>query len=146
MTRSVHMTRSVLKSAVGLGFAALLVNTGYIAAFASPTIFYMANVLVHLVLGVALAAGFAVLLRQDREIRRWTLGAAALFTVALGTALYLVVYGNVHDHGGPAALAALDLPFRRRRSLRWHSRCSCTRTSGHIHPPRIASSTLWLPR
>ena len=39
-------------------FVLLLVNTAYIAAFASPTIFYMANVLLHLVLGVVLAVAF----------------------------------------------------------------------------------------
>jgi hypothetical protein len=33
----------------------LLVNTSYIAAFASPTIFYMDNVVLHLALGVVLA-------------------------------------------------------------------------------------------
>jgi hypothetical protein len=34
---------------------AVLINTAYIAAFASPTIFYMGNVVLHLALGVALA-------------------------------------------------------------------------------------------
>ena len=38
-------------------FLALLVNTAYLAAFASPTIFYMGNVLLHLGLGLALAVG-----------------------------------------------------------------------------------------
>ena len=92
------MKSGVLKTAVGLGFVALLVNTGYVAAFASPTIFYMANVLLHLVLGVALAFGFAALLAGDADIRRWTIGPALLFAVALVSGLYLAVYGNVHDH------------------------------------------------
>jgi tetratricopeptide (TPR) repeat protein len=39
------------------GFVALLLNTGYVAAFASPTIFYMGNVALHLALGLALVAG-----------------------------------------------------------------------------------------
>src|SRR5437899_7674919 len=47
-----------LKALLGAGVIVLLVNTGYIAAFASPTIFYMTNVLAHLVLGVVLAVGF----------------------------------------------------------------------------------------
>ena len=38
----------------------LLLNTAYLAAFASPTVFYFANVVVHMVLGVAVAAFFAV--------------------------------------------------------------------------------------
>ena len=41
-------------------FVVLLANTAYIAAFASPTIFYMANVLLHLVLGSAV---FFIVLR-----------------------------------------------------------------------------------
>ena len=38
----------------------LLLNTAYLAAFASPTVFYFANVVLHMVLGVAVAAFFAV--------------------------------------------------------------------------------------
>ena len=34
-----------LKAAVGAGFVLLLVNTGYVSAFASATVFYMTNVL-----------------------------------------------------------------------------------------------------
>jgi tetratricopeptide (TPR) repeat protein len=40
--------------------ALLLLNTAYLAAFASPTVFYFANVVLHMGLGVALAAFFAV--------------------------------------------------------------------------------------
>ena len=47
------------------GLVFLLVNTAYVWAFASPTIFYMANVLLHVVLGLALAA-VAVALLQNR--------------------------------------------------------------------------------
>ncbi len=43
------MTRPTLKAAVGAGFVLLLINTGYISAFKSPTVFYMTNVLAHLV-------------------------------------------------------------------------------------------------
>ena len=45
-------------------FIVLLINTAYIAAFASPTIFYMGNVLLHLVLGVVLTVALLFLLRQ----------------------------------------------------------------------------------
>ncbi len=90
--------RPALKTLVGLGFVVLLVNTGYIAAFASPTIFYVGNVVAHLVLGVVLAFMFAALLAQDADIRRWTAGSALFFAVALGTGLWLTIYGNIHDH------------------------------------------------
>jgi tetratricopeptide (TPR) repeat protein len=87
-----------LKTIVGLGFVGLLVNTGYIAAFASPTIFYMGNVLLHLALGVVLAFAFAALLARDADVRKWTLGPALFFVAALATGVYLAVYGNIHDH------------------------------------------------
>jgi tetratricopeptide (TPR) repeat protein len=90
--------RPALKTLVGLGFVVLLVNTGYIAAFASPTIFYVGNVVAHLVIGVVLAFMFAALLAQDADIRRWTAGSALFFAVALGTGLWLTIYGNIHDH------------------------------------------------
>ena len=77
--------RPALKTLVWLGFVVLLVNTGYIAAFASPTIFYVGNVVAHLVIGVVLAFMFAALLAQDADIRRWTAGSALCFTIALGS-------------------------------------------------------------
>jgi tetratricopeptide (TPR) repeat protein len=92
------MTRPTLKSAVGAGYVVLLLNTGYIAAFASPTIFYMANVLAHLVLGVLLAIGLAVLLARDRSLRRPLIVPGILFAVALGFGLYLVAVGNLREH------------------------------------------------
>src|SRR5947208_955401 len=44
-----------VKSLASAGLIALLVNTAYVAAFASPTIFYMGNVLAHVVLGIVVA-------------------------------------------------------------------------------------------
>ena len=46
------MTKQTLTRWAAFLFIVLLLNTAYIAAFASPTVFYMANVLLHLVLGV----------------------------------------------------------------------------------------------
>ena len=40
-----------LKTFCGLAAVILLANTAYIAAAASPTVFYMGNVLAHVVLG-----------------------------------------------------------------------------------------------
>jgi len=42
------------KRITAIAFLALIVNSAYIAAFADPSIFYMANVLLHLGLGLAL--------------------------------------------------------------------------------------------
>ncbi|MBW8876253.1 MAG: tetratricopeptide repeat protein [Acidobacteria bacterium] len=76
-------------------FVALLVNTAYISAFASPTIFYMLNVLLHLVLGVVLAVTFALLLARRPELRPGIVPAAVLFLLALLTGAWLAVDGNV---------------------------------------------------
>ena len=79
-------------------FVVLLVNSAYIAAFASPTIFYMSNVLGHLVLGVILAVAFAVLLVKRPELRPDVVPAAVLFLIALGAGIWLSVAGNVRAH------------------------------------------------
>src|SRR3954451_2902635 len=79
-------------------FVVLLVNTAYITAFASPTVFYMTNVLAHLVLGVALAAAFGLLLARRPDLRAGLLPAAVLFGIALIAGLWLTVAGNVLAH------------------------------------------------
>lgn len=68
---------------------ALVVNSFYLLAFASATIFYMANVLAHLALGVGAAAGFAWMLARSAEFRtRMKWAAVVLFAGAgLGVAL-----------------------------------------------------------
>src|SRR5262245_49450398 len=108
-----------LRALVGAGFVLLLINTGYIAAFKSPTIFYMGNVLLHLVLGVALCIAGAVLIARDAEIRRGTLMTAIGMAAALGLGLYLVWIGNLNENRSilnahiivAAASVALLLPF-----------------------------------
>jgi tetratricopeptide (TPR) repeat protein len=92
------MTRPSLKAAVGAGFVLLLINTGYISAFASATVFYMTNVLAHLVLGVALAVAFAALLKREPELRRPLIAPSVLFAIALAFGLYLVAVGNLREH------------------------------------------------
>src|SRR3981081_3479915 len=76
-------------AAIGLGL--LIVNSAYLAAFAHATIFYMANVLLHLGLGLGLLAlaGFWAR-RYPRE--------CGAFLVAGIPAIYLVFRGNTLDH------------------------------------------------
>jgi len=79
-------------------FLVLLVNTAYLAAFASPTVFYMANVLLHLVLGVALAIAGVILLWRRPELRTGLTAALVpivLFGVALAAGLWLTIEGNL---------------------------------------------------
>jgi tetratricopeptide (TPR) repeat protein len=70
-------------------FIVLLANTAYIAAFAQPTVFYMTNALVHLVLGLlfVVAAMFAYGWRAN-------VAGAVLLIVSAGLGLYLVKVGN----------------------------------------------------
>ena len=74
-------------------FFSLLLNTAYIAAYASPTVLYMGNVLLHVVLGIA----FTVVAVAGYRSRATLLGKALLLICAsLGG--YLTVRGNTLDH------------------------------------------------
>jgi tetratricopeptide (TPR) repeat protein len=79
-------------------FVLLLVNTAYITAFASPTVFYMGNVLVHLVLGLIVAIAAAVLLARRPDLRPGIVPAGVLFLIALAAGLWLTATGNVLAH------------------------------------------------
>ena len=107
-----------LKAFCGYAAALLLANTAYIAAGASPTVFYMGNVLAHVVLGAALWIAALGLLVKDRELRRIRsvqLAFVAL-TVAAAFAAELMRRGNLlevrwvliaHIAAGALATAAL---------------------------------------
>ncbi len=73
------------------GLAALAVNAGYLAAFAHATIFYVANVFLHIALGAALAVWAVV------ALRKFPLEAGILFVSAIPAA-YLIARGNTWDH------------------------------------------------
>jgi len=92
------MNALTLKTSVGAGFVVLLLNTGYISAFATPSVFYMANVLLHLVLGLLLAVAFAWLLKREPGLRGQLLAPAVFFVITLVFALWLVSAGNLREH------------------------------------------------
>src|ERR1700690_423668 len=101
---------------VGFFFIVLLVNTAYVAAFATPSIFYMTNVLIHLGLGLALGIGLGVLLRRDEGLLGDIPAAVGLFGVALLLGLFLAKAGNITEnrwafwaHIGSAALGLAAL-------------------------------------
>ena len=60
-------------------FIVLLVSTAYVAAFASPTIFYMSNVLFHYFGGIGLFVALVLALRKDEELRSGILTATGFF-------------------------------------------------------------------
>ncbi|MEZ5283733.1 MAG: multiheme c-type cytochrome [Vicinamibacterales bacterium] len=114
------MSRS-LRWLVGTGGLLLLINTAYLASAASPTVFYMANVLGHLVLGAAVWVLAWALVARDPEWRgSWPARAAmACLTIAVGFAAVLLVRGNLLEHrwalsahiGAGAAAGAAALPL-----------------------------------
>src|SRR5438876_7494779 len=109
---------------MGFFFIVLLVNTAYVAAFATPSIFYMTNVLFHLGLGLALAIALFLQLRKDSTLLAGVPSALGLFGVALLLGLYIVKAGNttpnrwaLWSHIGAAALGLVALiPYVWRRA------------------------------
>ncbi len=99
----------------------LVLNSAYLWAFKSATIAYMANVLLHLVLGLLLLPFAFVLLKNRRAL--WP---AIAFSLAGAIGIYLAIHGNLHGdrpvllaHIVVAALSiALFLPAARRFSPR----------------------------
>jgi tetratricopeptide (TPR) repeat protein len=97
----------------------LLLNSGYLFAFAHASIFYEANVLFHLGAGLVLA-GVAV-----RYLRQQPL-ACGTFLLSAVPALYLVAKGNTLDHHAVLwlhiglaafAVAAIGLALRQYRGV-----------------------------
>ncbi|HUP04690.1 MAG TPA: tetratricopeptide repeat protein [Bryobacteraceae bacterium] len=98
-----------------IAFCLLLVNAGYVAALPAPTIFYMANVALHLVLGLAfLALAGLWYKRYPRE--------CGAFLISGLPALFLALRGNTLAHRWALwlhiALAALAVALIGRRLFR----------------------------
>lgn len=118
------MRRFTLSSFVGLGAVVLLANTAYIAASASPTVFYMGNVLAHVALGALLWVTSLLLVAQGSDLRhsRPVQAAAAALTISFGFAAELIRRGNLLEvrwilvahvaAGGIAVVALLPLALR----------------------------------
>ena len=96
-------------------FLFLLINSGYIAAYPAPSLFYMGNVVAHLAVGLLLMV-VALL-----AVKRYPRESGAFLASGLA-AVFLVVWGNTLDHRsilwlhiwlGAAAAALVALRFRR---------------------------------
>ncbi|HVT60587.1 MAG TPA: tetratricopeptide repeat protein [Thermoanaerobaculia bacterium] len=151
-------------------FVLLLINTAYIAALPSPTVFYMGNVALHLALGLALAGALWFLLLRER--RAGALGAAAdrtpaggaaaaaprlpraalaLFAAALAAGLALVVVGNVTQtrwllwtHIVAASLAVVAfVPYVVRLGRRFLSAPSAAAGWGGERAGRLFARAFW---
>lgn len=71
----------------------LLLNSAYVAAFKSPTVFYMTNVLLHIALGLILLPYAAALAWKHRA----ALPQAILYAIAAAIGIYLMVHGNLRQ-------------------------------------------------
>ena len=89
-TRSLEFWIAVL-------FLVLLVNTGYVAAFSSATIFYMTNVLGHVVLGAVLTIALLFVLRRSGLLRGAPV-AVGFLLLAFVLGAILTYAGNVRDN------------------------------------------------
>lgn len=94
------MGRAVLLKVSGFGLLLLMVNGAYIAAFNQPTVFYMANVLLHFGLGLALMPVALLLARRYR-------GAAGAFLLSGFAGIFLAIRGNTMPHRPVLVLHAL---------------------------------------
>src|SRR3954462_6077819 len=88
-----------LRTVVAVSTILLVFNAGYIWAFASPTMFYMGNVLAHLVIGLVFLVSGVMLLARDTDLRRRLpirLSAVAMLA-AFAFGSYLVYEGNLRE-------------------------------------------------
>ncbi len=117
------MKNTSLEYWIAILFLVLLVNTGYVAAFSSPTVFYMTNVLGHVVLGAVLAVAVLFVLRRSKLLSGATVAVGFLLLAFLFGAI-LTYAGNVRDnasilwsHIDAAVLGVAALiPFVRKRA------------------------------
>ena len=87
-----------MKRWLSIALLLYLLNTAYITAFATPSIFYMANVLVHVVLGLAIAGSFGWWLLKDPDVRRRLAPAGGFLLLATLTGLFLVRFGALREN------------------------------------------------
>ena len=85
------MRRFTLPQIAAWGLALLIVNSAYLAAFAHASIFYEANVLLHVGLGLVLAAAAV------RWARRYPRECGA-FLCCVVPAAYIAIRGNTVQH------------------------------------------------
>jgi len=122
-----------LPSWLALLVVALLLDTAYVAAFAFPTIPYMATVVLHLALGLGAAAVALWLLAHRPQLVREVRWAVPPLALAVVAGQWLAIAGNVRPHRwalwvhvAAAGLGLLALvPFVHRRAVasggRWRT-------------------------
>ena len=90
------MKNHSLQKWIAIFFLVLLVNTGYVAAFSSATVFYMTNVLFHFGLGVVLSLVVIFTIGKRKDLLSGAPVAFGFFLLAFGFGAALVYVGNVY--------------------------------------------------
>jgi Flp pilus assembly protein TadD len=81
------------------GFILLLINSSYLAAYAEPTLFYFGNVVIHLLLGVALAIiSAAYLFKRLRTLSPAMLFSVVALTLSTALGLFMMRYGSIRPY------------------------------------------------
>src|SRR3954471_3835402 len=82
------------RTLLAAGVFVFLLNTAYLAAFASPSLFYFTNVVAHLVLGIVLAIAYGRrLLAERRGAAPWILAASLVLAAGVVAGLAIAVVG-----------------------------------------------------
>jgi tetratricopeptide (TPR) repeat protein len=78
----------------------LVANSAYVAAFGEPTFFYVANSLLHPVLGIVAVVLLIVFTRRHRETLGGTAGVVTrlVLAIATGFGVYILVVGMTRAH------------------------------------------------
>src|SRR5208337_580648 len=105
--------------------AVLILNSAYLAAFGNPTLFYVANALLHPLLGIGVGVLFLAFVLRHRSALGdfWGTGSLLLLGLAAAFGVYLVFVGMTRPHSmalyAHVGLAILGLFFL---LLRWRGR------------------------
>jgi tetratricopeptide (TPR) repeat protein len=110
------MEKNSLQKWIAIFFLVLLANTAWVTAFSSATVFYMTNVLFHLVLGVVLSLTVLFTIHKRKDLIAGAPVALGFFLLALIFGLVLAWKGNVYanlwllwSHIAAAGLGVLAL-------------------------------------
>ena len=82
-----------------VGFIILLINSSYLAAYAEPTLFYFGNVVIHLLLGLALAIiAAAYVFKRLRTLPPAMLFSVVALTLSTALGLFMMRYGATRPY------------------------------------------------
>jgi tetratricopeptide (TPR) repeat protein len=121
-----------------IAFVILLVNSSYLAAYASPTLFYFGNIALHILFGGAVAIVFAGFAAKCFMTFSWPLRVATILLLAgAGVGAYITKVGATHQYYWALvthiALSAAGSVLLLAVLLRYVSRASATRARTMIY-------------